>query len=82
MIGGAKEADARMRLGTEPFLDGLCKTRLANTRLAREKHHLTFTGFRPRPASQKQFKFFFPPDESGQCRPMHRLEAALDRAWP
>ena len=66
----------------ELFQERSREPRLADACLAREKHHLTFAGLCLRPASQQQFKFFLPPDERGQCRPVQRLKAALNRAWP
>ena len=58
------------------------KPRFADPGLAGEQHHLTFAGLCSRPAAQKQFEFFFPPDERGQAARVQRLEAAFNRAWP
>ena len=55
-----------MRLGGEPFQERSSQPRLADTRLAGEQHHLTFTVFRLGPAPQQQFEFFFAPDEFSQ----------------
>jgi hypothetical protein len=53
-----------MRLRDETFQKRGAEPRLADTSLAGEKHHLTFTALGFRPAPQKQVKFFFAPDES------------------
>ena len=47
--------------------------------LAGEQHYLTFTGLCLGPSPQKQFEFFFPPDEGVRAGRVQRLEAACHR---
>ena len=72
----AEIAQAGVRFGSEAFQQRRRQSRLADTGLAGEQHHLTFAGLRLRPAPQQQFEFFFPPDEVGQAARVQSLEAA------
>ena len=74
----AEIAQARVRLGSEAFQQRGRQSRLADTRLAGEQHHLAFAGLCLRPAPQQQFEFFFPPDKLGQAARVQSLEAAFD----
>ena len=78
----AEIAQARVRFSSEAFQQRGCEPRLADTGLAREQHHLSFTGLCSRPAPQQQFKFFFTSNEVGQAAPVQRLEAAFRRTRP
>ena len=74
----AEMAQPDVRFVTEALLELGGQAGLADARLARQQHDLPFAGLRSPPAPQKQFTFFFPPDESGQAARVERLEPALD----
>ena len=77
----AEIAQTGVRLGRDGFEQRCSQSRLANTGLADEQHHLAFASFCLRPAPQQQFKFFLPSDEISQPTAMQCLKTACRRAW-
>src|SRR5208282_2655438 len=67
MLERAEMAQPDMRLVAQALLKRGDQAGLSDPRLARQEHHLPFTGLCARPASEKQFTFFFPPDQRGQA---------------
>src|SRR4029077_16049530 len=51
VIRRAEIAQAKIRLGVKPPLEGCGDARLPDAGLARNQHHLTFSHFRPCPAA-------------------------------
>ena len=62
----AEIAQSRMRLRSNAFQHCSRQSRLADTRLARDQHHLAVAGLCLQPAPHQQFEFFVSPDKLGQ----------------
>src|SRR5262249_54752428 len=73
-------AQATVRLGCYSFQKRRRQPRLADPRLARQKHHLPFTGLCVRPAPEEQVKFFFTPNKLSHAARVQRFETAFDRS--